>query len=65
MDPRHGSLIAPAGRLVNVSSSGHRYSDVDLDDPNFERTPLSRSRETSSAVKKFVEIACRDSKTRQ
>ena len=24
---------------MNVSSSGHRYSDVDLDDPNFERTP--------------------------
>jgi NAD(P)-dependent dehydrogenase (short-subunit alcohol dehydrogenase family) len=24
---------------VNVASSGHRYSDVDLDDPNFERTP--------------------------
>jgi NAD(P)-dependent dehydrogenase (short-subunit alcohol dehydrogenase family) len=24
---------------VNVSSSGHRYSDVDLDDPNFEHTP--------------------------
>jgi NAD(P)-dependent dehydrogenase (short-subunit alcohol dehydrogenase family) len=33
------SLIAPGGRLVNVSSSGHRYSDVDVDDPNFERTP--------------------------
>jgi NAD(P)-dependent dehydrogenase (short-subunit alcohol dehydrogenase family) len=24
---------------VNVSSSGHRYSDVDLDDPNFAHTP--------------------------
>jgi NAD(P)-dependent dehydrogenase (short-subunit alcohol dehydrogenase family) len=33
------SLIAPGGRLVNVSSSGHRYSDVDLADPNFESTP--------------------------
>jgi NAD(P)-dependent dehydrogenase (short-subunit alcohol dehydrogenase family) len=33
------SLIAPGGRLVNVSSAGHRYSDVDLGDPNFERTP--------------------------
>src|ERR1700720_3808801 len=33
-------LAGRAGsRLVNVSSSGHRYSDVDLDDPNFERTP--------------------------
>ncbi len=36
---RIASLIAPGGRLVNVSSSGHRYADVDLDDPNFERTP--------------------------
>jgi NAD(P)-dependent dehydrogenase (short-subunit alcohol dehydrogenase family) len=36
---RIASLIAPDGRLVNVSSAGHRYSDVDLDDPNFERTP--------------------------
>jgi NAD(P)-dependent dehydrogenase (short-subunit alcohol dehydrogenase family) len=35
---RIASLIAPGGRLVNVSSSGHRYSDVGLDDPNFERT---------------------------
>ena len=26
------------GRLVNLTSGGHRYSDVDLDDPNFERT---------------------------
>jgi NAD(P)-dependent dehydrogenase (short-subunit alcohol dehydrogenase family) len=36
---RIASLIGPGGRLVNVSSSGHRYSDVDLDDPNFVRTP--------------------------
>jgi NAD(P)-dependent dehydrogenase (short-subunit alcohol dehydrogenase family) len=36
---RIASLIAPGGRLVNVSSSGHRYSDIDLDDLNFERTP--------------------------
>jgi NAD(P)-dependent dehydrogenase (short-subunit alcohol dehydrogenase family) len=35
---RIASLIAPGGRLVNVASSGHRYSDVDLDDPGFERT---------------------------
>ena len=28
---RIASLIVPGGRLVNVSSSGHRYSDVDLD----------------------------------
>jgi NAD(P)-dependent dehydrogenase (short-subunit alcohol dehydrogenase family) len=36
---RIASLIAPGGRLVNVSSAGHCYSDVDLDDPNFERAP--------------------------
>jgi NAD(P)-dependent dehydrogenase (short-subunit alcohol dehydrogenase family) len=36
---RIASLIAPGGRLVNVSSSGHRYSDVDFDDPNFEHAP--------------------------
>jgi NAD(P)-dependent dehydrogenase (short-subunit alcohol dehydrogenase family) len=35
---RIASLIAPGGRLVNVASSGHRYADVDLDDPGFERT---------------------------
>ena len=35
---RIASLIAPGGRLVNVASSGHRYADVDLDDPNFEQT---------------------------
>jgi NAD(P)-dependent dehydrogenase (short-subunit alcohol dehydrogenase family) len=27
---------------VNLSSRGHRFSDVDLDDPNFERTPYDR-----------------------
>lgn len=36
---RIASLIAPGGRLVSVASSGHRYADVGLDDPNFERTP--------------------------
>jgi NAD(P)-dependent dehydrogenase (short-subunit alcohol dehydrogenase family) len=36
---RIAALIAPGGRLVNVTSSGHRYSDVDLNDPNFDRTP--------------------------
>ena len=29
---------APA-RIVSLSSAGHRFSDVNLDDPNFERTP--------------------------
>src|SRR5215475_3123420 len=33
------SLIRAGGRLINLSSAGHRYSNVDLQDPNFERTP--------------------------
>ncbi|SCM75718.1 putative oxidoreductase [uncultured Pleomorphomonas sp.] len=36
---RIAGLIQPGGRLVVLSSSGHRFADVDLDDPNFERTP--------------------------
>jgi len=35
---RIASLIRAGGRLVNLSSAGHRYSNVDLQDPNFERT---------------------------
>jgi len=31
-------LMRAGSRLVNVSSSGHRYANVDLEDPNFERT---------------------------
>src|SRR3954465_6520348 len=33
------SLIRDGGRLINLSSSGHRYSNVDLEDPSFEHTP--------------------------
>ena len=36
---RIAPLIRTGGRLINLSSSGHRYSNVDLQDPNFERTP--------------------------
>src|SRR5277367_208815 len=36
---RMARLIRPGGRLINLSSLGHRYSNVDLKDPNFERTP--------------------------
>jgi NAD(P)-dependent dehydrogenase (short-subunit alcohol dehydrogenase family) len=36
---RISSLIHSGGRLINLSSAGHRYSNVDLHDPNFERTP--------------------------
>ena len=35
---RIASLIRDGGRLINLSSAGHRYSNVDLNDPNFERT---------------------------
>ena len=35
---RIASLLQAGSRLVNLSSAGHRFSDVDLDDPNFERT---------------------------
>ncbi len=38
---RIASLMRPGSRLVNLSSAGHRFSDVDLDDPNFERTPYA------------------------
>src|SRR5262249_36315114 len=36
---RIAPLIRAGGRLISVSSAGHRFSNVDLDDPNFERTP--------------------------
>jgi NAD(P)-dependent dehydrogenase (short-subunit alcohol dehydrogenase family) len=36
---RIASLIRAGGRLINLSSSGHRFANVDLGDPNFERTP--------------------------
>ncbi len=36
---RIAPLIRAGGRLINLSSAGHRISNVDLRDPNFERTP--------------------------
>ncbi len=36
---RIASLLRPGGRLVMLSSAGHRFADVNLDDPNFEQTP--------------------------
>jgi NAD(P)-dependent dehydrogenase (short-subunit alcohol dehydrogenase family) len=36
---RIAPLIPAGGRLINLSSAGHRISNVDLQDPNFERTP--------------------------
>jgi NAD(P)-dependent dehydrogenase (short-subunit alcohol dehydrogenase family) len=35
---RIAPLLHKGGRLINLSSAGHRFSNVDLDDPNFERT---------------------------
>jgi NAD(P)-dependent dehydrogenase (short-subunit alcohol dehydrogenase family) len=36
---RIASLLKAGSRLVNLSSAGHRYADVDLEDPNFDHTP--------------------------
>ena len=38
---RIAALIKSGGRLVNLSSAGHRYADVELEDPNFEHTPYA------------------------
>jgi NAD(P)-dependent dehydrogenase (short-subunit alcohol dehydrogenase family) len=35
------SLLKTGSRFVSLSSAGHRFSDVDLDDPNFECTPYT------------------------
>jgi NAD(P)-dependent dehydrogenase (short-subunit alcohol dehydrogenase family) len=36
---RIAGLMRTGSRLINLASSGHRFSNVDLEDPNFERTP--------------------------
>jgi NAD(P)-dependent dehydrogenase (short-subunit alcohol dehydrogenase family) len=41
---RIASMIRPGGRVISLTSSGHRIANVDLDDPNFERTPYQRYR---------------------
>lgn len=38
---RIAGLIKDGGRLVNLASSGHRFSNVNLEDPNFDHTPYS------------------------
>src|SRR6202012_4227011 len=38
---RIASLLKSGGRLVNLSSAGHRFSDVNIEDPNFEHTPYT------------------------
>ena len=50
---RIAALFKPGGRLVMVSSAGHRGADVDLEDPNFERTeydPLVAYRRSKTAT---------------
>ena len=36
---RIAPLIRTGGRMINLSSLGHRFSNVNLEDPNFEKTP--------------------------
>ncbi|CAD6517343.1 SDR family NAD(P)-dependent oxidoreductase [Paraburkholderia metrosideri] len=36
---RLASLLSTGSRVVMLASSGHRFANVDLDDPGFERTP--------------------------
>src|SRR6202795_5040047 len=36
---RIAPLMGTGSRLINLSSSGHRFSNVDLEDPGFQRTP--------------------------
>ena len=50
-------LFKPGGRLVMVSSAGHRGADVDLNDPNFERAvydPLTAYRRSKTATILFA-----------
>ena len=54
---RIAQLIKPGGRLVMVSSAGHRGADVDLEDPNFEHTsydPLTAYRRSKTATILFA-----------
>jgi NAD(P)-dependent dehydrogenase (short-subunit alcohol dehydrogenase family) len=39
---RVAPLLRPGGRLVMLSSSGHRGGDVDLEDPNFTTRPYNQ-----------------------
>jgi NAD(P)-dependent dehydrogenase (short-subunit alcohol dehydrogenase family) len=36
---RIAPLMRAGSRLINLSSAGHRFANVDLQDPNFEHTP--------------------------
>ena len=54
---RIAGLFNPGGRLVMLSSAGHRAADVDLGDPNFERMPygpLVAYRRSKTATIRFA-----------
>ncbi len=54
---RLAGLLCPDSRVAMVSSAGHRGADVDLDDPNFERTrydPLVAYRRSKTATILFA-----------
>ena len=36
---RIAPLLRGAGRLITLASSGHRFANIDLEDPNFAQTP--------------------------
>ncbi len=36
---RIASLLRAGGRVINLASSGHRFANVNLEDPGFEKTP--------------------------
>jgi NAD(P)-dependent dehydrogenase (short-subunit alcohol dehydrogenase family) len=40
---RLAPLMRQGARLVVLASSGHRFADIDLDDPNFAQTPYGPS----------------------
>jgi len=42
-------LNAGSARVVNLSSDGHRISDLDLEDPNWERRPYDKFKAYGSA----------------
>jgi len=41
---RLAPLLAPGARVVILSSSAHQFSDIDYDDPNYERRPYDTFR---------------------
>ncbi len=54
---RIASMLKAGSRVVALSSAGHWLSDVDLDDPNFERTaysPLSAYGRSKTAIVLFA-----------